>query len=301
MGDRFMLLRVDSTQGRKASGRQALRNVSHEITMRSDLAAAVAGVTAGVRRDLAVLDDQSFDALLDLADLVTLARTAVERDYKGDVISAHQPEMPTRFAKMLAQVVRGGLALGMDREHLINLATRVAGDSVPPLRLDILGDVSAHPHSTATAVAKRLQQPRTTVDRVLQELHALRLIDVEDAPEGEKGWRYFLAEETDAATLALLVTRNVTRQAYPLASPHGEGEEEERKESKDTSDRTSSHISGDGSANGQTVFDFESLLSDISDAACECCGLDLNAFQVADGVTIHPDCAEVAKLEGERS
>jgi hypothetical protein len=163
MGDRFMLLRVDSTIGRKASGRQALRNVSHEITMRSDLAAAVAGVIAGVRPDLAILDGGSFDALLDLADLVTLARTAVERDYKGDVISAHQPEMPTRFAKMLAQVVRGGLALGMEREHLINLATRVAGDSVPPLRLDVLGDVSTHPHSTATAVAKRLQQPRTTV------------------------------------------------------------------------------------------------------------------------------------------
>jgi hypothetical protein len=31
MGDRFMLLRVDSTIGRKASGRQALRNVSHEV------------------------------------------------------------------------------------------------------------------------------------------------------------------------------------------------------------------------------------------------------------------------------
>jgi hypothetical protein len=49
--------------------------------------------------------------------------------------------------------------------------------------------------------------------------------------------------------------------------------------------------------NGQTVFDFESALSDISDAACEYCGLDLNAFQAADGITIHPDCAEVAKLE----
>ena len=190
MGDRFMLLRLDSTQGRKASGRQALRNVSHEITMRSDLAAAVAGVIAGVRPDLAVLDNRSFDALLDLADLVTLARTAVERNYKGDVISAHQPEMPTRFAKMLAQVVRGGLALGMEREHLITLATPVAGDSVPPLRLDILGDVSAHPHTTAAAVAKLLQQPRTTVDRVLQELHALRLLDVEDAPFGEKGVKF---------------------------------------------------------------------------------------------------------------
>jgi predicted transcriptional regulator len=297
MGDRFMLLRVDSTIGRKASGRQALRNVSHEITMRSELAAAAAGVIAGVQPELAVLDGGSFDALLDLADLVTLARTAVERDYKGNVIGAHQPEMPTRFAKMLAQVVRGGLALGMEREHLTKLATRIAGDSVPPLRLNILGDVSAHPYSTTTAVAKRLQQPRTTVDRVLQELHALRLLDVEEAPFGEKGWRYFLADETDAATLALLVTRNVTRQAHPLASPHGEGEEEEGKEGQKANDRTSSHISGDGAANGQTVLDFEAALNAADDNPCDYCGLELNAFQVADGVRIHPDCAEVAKLE----
>jgi hypothetical protein len=46
------------------------------------------------------------------------------------------------------------------------------------------------------------------------------------------------------------------------------------------------------------LFDFESLLSDISDAACEYCGLDLNAFQVANGVTVHPDCATVAELDG---
>jgi hypothetical protein len=92
----------------------------------------------------------------------------------------------------------------------------------------------------------------------------------------------------------------VTRHAHPLASPHGEGEEEESKEGQQASDRTSSHISGDGASNGQTVFDFESALYDISDAACEYCGrLDLNAFQIAGGATIHPDCADVAKLEGE--
>ena len=135
----------------------------------------------------AVLHDDTMETLLSLADLVTLARTAVERDQRGDVISAHQPEMPTRFAKMLAQVVRGGLAIGMDREHSIKLATRIAGDSIPPLRLAILGDVQAHPRETTTEITKRLQQPRTTVDRVLQELHALRLIDLEEAPAGEKG------------------------------------------------------------------------------------------------------------------
>jgi hypothetical protein len=39
-----------------------------------------------------------------------VARTGVEPDYKGEVIDAHAPEMPTRFAKQLAQLVRGAHA-----------------------------------------------------------------------------------------------------------------------------------------------------------------------------------------------
>ena len=45
--------------------------------------------------------------LLAAADLVTLARAGVDYDYQGNVIDAHAPEMPTRFAKQLAQVVYG--------------------------------------------------------------------------------------------------------------------------------------------------------------------------------------------------
>jgi hypothetical protein len=60
-------------------------------------------------------------------------------------------------------------------------------------------------------------------------------------------------------------------------------------------------ISGDGAANGQTVFDFQSVLNATDDNPCDYCGLELNAFQAADGVTIHPDCATVANLEDEWS
>jgi predicted transcriptional regulator len=85
------------------------------------------------------------------------------------------------------------------------LAHRV--DAIRPLLAEPADDPDRL-SAVDTAIAKRLQQPRTTVDRVLKKLHALRLIDVEEAPLGDKGWRYFLAEDNDAATFALLVTRN---------------------------------------------------------------------------------------------
>jgi hypothetical protein len=43
--------------------------------------------------------------------------------------------MPTRFAKMLGQIVRGGLSVGMAPDDALAVAVRIAGDSItPPIR-----------------------------------------------------------------------------------------------------------------------------------------------------------------------
>ena len=209
MGDRFALVRVDSNLGRMSAGRQALRNVGHEIEMRAELAEAAGSVLAGVDPSRAELTEQDMTLLLGAADLVTLARTAVERDYRGEVLEAHQPEAPTRFAKMLGQLVRGTLAVGGSHDQALVVAMRVAGDSVPPLRLLVLGDLLSYPDSTTTDVTKRLQRPRTTVDRTLQELHLLGLVRIDEV-EGQRSWRYGLAPDVDVDALSRLVTRNVT-------------------------------------------------------------------------------------------
>jgi hypothetical protein len=65
------------------------------------------------------------------------------------VIDAHAPEMPTRFAKQLVQVMRGGLALAMTRREALALAVRCARDSVPQLRLAVLDDLRDHGSSQA--------------------------------------------------------------------------------------------------------------------------------------------------------
>ncbi len=219
MGDRFALVRVDSNLGRLDAGRQALQNVGHEVAMRAELAQAAGQVLAGVDPAKAVLSEDVMVTLLACADLVTLARTAVERDYRGDVVEAHAPEAPTRFAKMLGQLVRGCLALGASDAQALTVAVRVAGDSVPPLRLLLLGDLLANPYSRTTEVAKRLQRPRTTVDRTLQELHLLGLLNVAEVADGQ-GWRYQLAPTLDTDTVQALVTRNVTTPGVRLQEEH---------------------------------------------------------------------------------
>ncbi len=221
MGDRFVLIRLDSSTGRTASGRQAIANAGAEVAMREELGAAVAGVLAGVDTtvDLTLTEDEA-ELILALADIVTLGRTGVEHDYRGDVIDAHAPEMPTRFAKQLTQLLRGGLALGMDRDHLLRIVARCAADSMPPLRLAALVDLLDHSHSTTAEVRKRIDKPRATVDRTLQGLHMLGLLGC-DEEEGEQRtrWYYSLSGSVDRDALRRLVSaRNVGRDTHPFSN-----------------------------------------------------------------------------------
>jgi len=205
MGDRFVVVRMDSTEGRIGAGRQAIGNTGDEERMRAELGDVVAGLLHRVdAADAVTVTDSERERILAAADVVTLARTAVDYDYRGDVIDAHAPEMPTRFAKQLAQVLRGAVAIGMDRTAALRLAIRCARDSMPPLRLALLDDVSAHPDSRPIDVRRRLAKPWSTVDRQLQSLHMLGVLacDEEELPNGKTAWRYRIAPGVDPTALS---------------------------------------------------------------------------------------------------
>jgi hypothetical protein len=213
MGDRFVLVRIDSAKFRQAAGRRAVGNTGDEQRMRAELAAAAAGVIAGMNCQPVTVTDAETGVLLDAADLVTLARTGVEYDYRGNVIDAHAPEMPTRFAKQLTQVIRGAVAIGMDRAAALRLALRCARDSMPPLRLAIIDDLAAHPYSSTGDVRRRIDKPWSTTDRQLQSLHMLGLLTVEecDYQVGKSRWYYTLTRDIDPAVLRpQFLTRYVT-------------------------------------------------------------------------------------------
>lgn len=200
MGDRFVLVRLDSSTERLDAGRHAIAKTGDEKAMRAELAEAATSILTGLDTTAAaVVPDEVAEAILAAADVVTRARTGVEYAYNGDVIDAHAPEMPTRFAKQLTQVYRGARAIGMGGKRALALALRCARDSMPPLRLALLEDIAAHPGSRVADVRVRLQKPRTTVDRGLQALHALELVTYVESP-GD-GWRYSLARGIDLTAI----------------------------------------------------------------------------------------------------
>lgn len=217
MGDRFLLVRLATgdTEKRRAAALQAMDNVDQEQAMRVELGAVVAGLLDNLPVTEIEVTKEERDAMVSAADLVTRARTAVERDFNGDPLFAHALEMPTRFAKQLVQIVRGGLAIGMDRGDAVRRAHRCAADSLPPMRLRVLLHVKDNPAQTTADVVRGLQLPRKTLDRALKELQLLDLLDVTEVadPEGggKKRWIYGLSTAVDKDTVAALaMARNVT-------------------------------------------------------------------------------------------
>jgi hypothetical protein len=218
-GDRFVVIRPSSDDGRIEAGRQAIRNTGVEVQMQRELAQAFASVVGHVDPNGEYqLTEDEVDRILTVADLVTLARTGVEVDYRGDVVSAHAPEMPTRFAKQLTQIMRGGLAIGMPRDRALALAIRCARDSMPPMRFAVLKDLASNKVSKVLDIRRRLQKPRSTTDRTLQALHVLGLLTCHENEEIRAGKpvfvrSYSLARDSHRVVLAGFGddTRNVSR------------------------------------------------------------------------------------------
>jgi len=107
----------------------AVNNAGQEAGMRAELAAAVGGLITNASAAEHVFAPAERTRLINLANIVTWARTGVERDYRGYVTDVHASEMPTRLSKQLAMLVRGAVAIGIPSAAAMQLATRCARDT----------------------------------------------------------------------------------------------------------------------------------------------------------------------------
>jgi hypothetical protein len=213
MGPRFVIIRSSARIGRTAAGKRAIRNAGTENAIREEISQAVATLIMDAKlspRDATLMQDEE-EKLIAAADIVTRARTEVETDFHGNVIDAHEPEMPTRFAKQLALIFRGALSIGIGRTPALALALRCARDSIPPIRLSVLKDLAANDPDDCRIIdiAKRLRKPWSTARRTLEALYVLELIngiEVDEKDEnqkktGRKIWHYSLAADVNLSAL----------------------------------------------------------------------------------------------------
>lgn len=197
MGDRFALIRLDSTGSREEATERAMMNVGHEVRMREDLAFAVKAVLGLIPRGLQPEKaDDDITPLIQAANLATMARSTVTRDKHGNLEDVHAPEMPTRFVKQLVMVLHGAKAIGLSGEAAMRLTMRIARDSIsPPLRLRILQKLAEAPTAwnsggiySAKDMSDSIGRPMQSVRRELEALWMLGLAQREsEEPDGERG------------------------------------------------------------------------------------------------------------------
>jgi hypothetical protein len=193
MGDRFLIVR-NRHASRSRFGRRALRLAGDEAETRQTLAAAVRDLFAsGLRDPLPIPDDE---LLIDVADLVTLARSPVLRDGHREMIMPLAPEMPGRFIKALAGLWRGLTALGADPATAWRVVMRVAFDSMPRVRHTVLAALPESGDWRDTGhVREESRLPASTARRALEELHAHGVIEHQASTGGNKGAGWRLTDE----------------------------------------------------------------------------------------------------------
>jgi hypothetical protein len=174
MGDRFVLVRTG--EGGVESGQQALANLGSEEDMRSELSDVVGRLLGSLHPELVrPVPRIAQNKLLGVADVVTLLRTAVMYDPQGNPADKHAREEPTRFVKQLMQIVRGGLALGIELEDSLALAFRCGRDSIPPRRYLVLREI-VNGKETIREIERSTGLPYPSVRRILTELWMLDIL-----------------------------------------------------------------------------------------------------------------------------
>jgi hypothetical protein len=179
MGERFVLFRMPRVD-RRALARKALESRGHERELRDRIRVAVAEFLEPFRWCGALeLGPHFNEPLIELADMVTRARSGVARDgYSRELLYIPDPEAPTRLMKQLAQLGAAMIAIGAGEVETWRLVRKIGWDSVPAVRVMVLDQLAEYDEMTATAalLQEATALPQSTVNRVVEDLVVLGLV-----------------------------------------------------------------------------------------------------------------------------
>lgn len=179
LGDRFVLLRMPDVDVDEF-GRASLGH-GDEHVMRDELAAALGGLVehADIGKVDRPLTDAERDRLIGLAAYTARARTAVDRDgYRREILYRPQVEGPGRLVKAYRRLLGGLEAIGCDTTTAWAVIARMAVDSAPTMRTDIIRDLLRRDEPARTAeIAAALDVVKDTAQLHLEDLSLLKVVE----------------------------------------------------------------------------------------------------------------------------
>ncbi len=200
LGERFLRWRVTHGERRELATR-ALDELTEKERMRQELRDAVKVFVSQFGKAGALpLEPDARELILTAADFCAVARTPVLRDWRNpdEIIMLPHPETPARLVQQLAKLAIGlahvrGKAIVTRDEAMV--AVKAAMATVPEtvmktlLTLWSLRNEGFGTHSTSCVQANVKLTP-TTTRRLLENLHALELVELLPQEQGQANlWR----------------------------------------------------------------------------------------------------------------
>lgn len=191
LGARFLHYRVSDGDERERIKR-SLANAKDKGKMREELSDAALGCLQGIKRTRPKVSAAFQDRIIRLADLLARARSYVARDRDSkQLLRAPEVEVGTRI---VCQLIKLGLGVAMVRGKRelsweeYGILRKVVLDTMPSLRRMVLFYLLDRPSlpkdekdygewRSTDQITKGLKISKSTVDRNLQDLHSLGVID----------------------------------------------------------------------------------------------------------------------------
>jgi hypothetical protein len=184
MGERFVLFRLSPVDSAEQAHR-ALAHVGAEKQMRAELSTAVSRLFGGGLADAPPLRTDDRERLVALASFVVCCRSAVERDsYSREIELIPEAEAPTRLVVVLARLLAGLDAIGVDRAEAWSVVVKAGLDSIPAIRREILNALGQVDQVDTSRVSHAVGYPTQTTRRALEDLTAHRITERHTAGKG---------------------------------------------------------------------------------------------------------------------
>jgi IclR-like helix-turn-helix domain-containing protein len=190
LGPRWLFYRLGTkpTQEKRVTSRKARAAAAEVRKYRAEVQHLAHGIVsdAGQRARDAILSDEAGGQIDDMAIVTCFGRGVVPRNGYGrrEIEGLAVVEEPPRLAGQLTQLALGLVALGLDETAALRLCRRAALDSMPEVRRRVLDQLATSDRElTVTEVANGASCHRAVARRTLEDLHAIGLVDGEDADE----------------------------------------------------------------------------------------------------------------------
>jgi hypothetical protein len=171
MGTRWLFVRLARADLDRI-GASALLHMGREPEMRDELARATMGLLYHLPGEPHPVEPVQAK-LIALANMVSQARSPVQRDYRGEIELVLDAEAPTRVVKQLGMLWRACGMLGLDEAGSWEVVSRAGLDSIPKLRGAVLRALVGQDEALdTTTVGTLVDHPTRSTRRALEDLTA---------------------------------------------------------------------------------------------------------------------------------